>query len=1068
MRVLLASTCLTPIALLFAMPAAAQTTITTARTTPVTTSTVNSGAPSDVTITSAGSVTVTSGTAVSLDSNNKVINQGTVQITNADNATGIGAVAGGSGSIENSGKIIVDETYTPTDTDNDGDLDGPFASGTNRAGIRTLGAFTGSITNLAAGTITVEGNDSFGIVLGGPLTGNLSTDGTIKVIGDRSVGVRTGDVTGAVRIAGTVTAQGLGASAVQINGNVSGALTLQGTISSTGYRYTTAPTDVSKLDADDLLQGGPAVSITGNVAGGVIVAIPPTISTTNPDVDADGIPDASEGSGAITSYGSAAAIQIGAAGNSVTLGPVANSAGFGLIIDGTATGTGVYTGVGGNGVVIGGLGGAVTVTNGMRVNGSVAATALNANATALRIGSGASVPVIQVGGTVTASGATAAGQTARAIVVDAGASVGTIRNSGSIKASSGADGGAIGIVDLSGGVTLVENSGAISATGATANSGRNVAIDLSANTSGATINQTVVTTATAPSIVGDVKFGSGSDTLNLADGSMTGNALFGAGANKLTLSGDATMTGNAVFGAGADTMSLAGTSVFKGTADFGGGADTLTLTGTSVFSGTLANAGNLAVTVTGGTFGVSGTGTTAIGSLSVGATGALGVTIDTTTNTATKYVVAGNASFVTGSTLAITVNGLITTTNNFTVVSAGSITGAGNLTASSVTLPYLYKSGIATGGPANEITISISRKTATELGLNRSGASAYDAIYAALGTDAKVAGALLNITNADAFKSTIRSMLPDHAGGAFEAVTSGSRALGRMLTDGGAPFSDQGNWGYWIEQVAFGRAKSIGNTASYDVNGWGTSGGAEYKTKLGNFGLALAYIHGNDEDNGSDNVVSSDQYELAAYWRGEWAGLRPFARVSAAKVDFAGTRQFTGASGTEAVSRTADGKWGGKLYSATGGASYEGAVGRLTFRPIVSLDYYRLTEDAYTETGGGTAFNLIVDKRVSDELAGNASLAVGLAFGSKEDGWFHAEVEGGRRQILSGDLGATTAKFAGGQSFTLVPDARTSGWIGRVRASGGSEGFRLGAEVGGEEQQGRAAISLRATLQLGF
>ena len=67
-----------------------------------------------------------------------------------------------------------------------------------------------------------------------------------------------------------------------------------------------------------------------------------------------------------------------------------------------------------------------------------------------------------------------------------------------------------------------------------------------------------------------------------------------------------------------------------------------------------------------------------------------------------------------------------------------------------------------------------------------------------------------------------------------------------------------------------GGSKSFLNTASYDINGWGTSGGAEYKTKLGNFGLSLAYLHGNDNDNGTDNTVSSDQYEVAAYWRGDW------------------------------------------------------------------------------------------------------------------------------------------------------------------------------------------------------
>ncbi|MGN6818782.1 MAG: autotransporter outer membrane beta-barrel domain-containing protein, partial [Sphingomonas sp.] len=965
MRVLLASTCLTPVALFAANPAAAQSTISTAVTTPVKTSTANSGTPSDVSITSAGSVTVTSGTAVTIDSNNAVSNAGTIQITNADNATGIGTLAGVTGSINNTGKIIVDETYTPTDTDNDGDLDGPFASGTGRAGIRTGGAFTGSITNASGASITVEGNNSYGILLGGPLNGNLSTDGTITVTGNNSAGIKTGDINGNARVAGTITATGGNASAVLINGNVSGALTLQGTISSTGYRYTTAPADPSKLDADDLLQGGPAVSITGNVAGGVILAIPPTTSTTDPDVDKDGIPDASEGSAVITSYGSAAALQIGASGNSVTLGPVANTAGYGLIINGSATGNGVYAGVDANGVVIGGQGGAVTVTNGMQSTGTIAATSNTANATALRIGSGATVPTIVNSGIVSAGGASTAGQLSQGIVVDAGANVTSIRNTGSIKATaSGTAAGATAIIDKSGSVTLVENGGAISASGADTTSTRNVAVDLSANTSGATVRQIVVASGTAPTIAGDVRFGSGNDTLDLGDGTMTGNATFGAGNNLLTMSGDATMTGNATFGAGNDAMTLAGTSVYTGAADFGGGSDTLTIGGTSSFAGTLTNASGLAVTVNGGSFTNTGTTPVSIASLAVTGGGTLGVTVNTTTNTATQYNVSGNASFDANSKLAIKLTGLVAGSGHYVVVNAGSITGASNLTASSIALPYMYKSSISTTGPANQIAIDIGAKTTTELGLNRSGSAAYNAIYAALSQDSKVGNSFLNITDATTFQTAIRQMLPDHAGGTFAAVSAGSRAIGRMLTDGGAPYVDKGKWGYWIEEVAYGGSKGFLNTASYDINGWGTAGGAEYKTKMGNFGLSLAYLHGNDDDNGTDNTVASDQYEVAGYWRAEFGGLRPFARVSAARVDFSSTRTFTGNDGTStAVELSNSSKWKGNMVSATGGASYEGAVGHLTFRPILSVDYYRLAEDAHTETGGGKAFDLSIDKR---------------------------------------------------------------------------------------------------------
>ncbi|WP_347574848.1 hypothetical protein [Sphingomonas sp. Ant20] len=239
-RILLASTCLMAV-----VPAHAQTTIETKRTDAVRTSTVKAGAPDAIRITTAGSVTPAGGTAVTIDSVHAVTNEGTVQVTNADNATGILAVAGTGGGITNSGKIIVDETYEATDVDKDGDLDGPFAAGSGRTGIRTAGAYSGAITN--TGAITVEGNESAGIWLGGPLSGALKTEGTIAVTGTNVVGVRTSDITGNVRLAGTVAAIGQGAVAVRLDGAITGALVVQGALGATGYRTTTAPADPSSL-----------------------------------------------------------------------------------------------------------------------------------------------------------------------------------------------------------------------------------------------------------------------------------------------------------------------------------------------------------------------------------------------------------------------------------------------------------------------------------------------------------------------------------------------------------------------------------------------------------------------------------------------------------------------------------------------------------------------------------------------------------------------------------------------------------------------------------------------------
>jgi hypothetical protein len=1075
MRLLFASTCLTSIACL-AASAAAQNVIDTKRTTAVRTSTIKNGAPDDVRITSAGTVQPTSGAAVTVDSANKVTNEGTVQVTNADGAAGIIAAAGGLGSITNAatGKIIVDETYEPTDVDKDGDLDGPFASGRNRFGIQTLGAFTGNIVN--NGAITVEGNDSAGVALGGKLTGALTTDGTVTVTGDRSVGVRTGEVTGAVRLAGTISARGKDAVGALIGGDLSGPLVVQGAIGSTGYRNTTAPSDVSKLDVDDLLQGGPALVIAGNVAGGVILAVPPKdASATDNDEDKDGIEDAKEGSAAVTSYGSAAAVQVGAADRAVTLGPVAGTGtGHGLVIDGNVSGLGVYSGVNANAITIGGLGGAVSLSNGMTVNGTVTATAVGANATAVRIGSGASVPEIRVGGTVAANGGGAANQQAIAIQVDQGANVTTLRNGGAIKATAaGADGSATAIIDRSGRVALVENSGAIAATGATATSDRNVAIDLRANGAGATVRQVAVASGvTPPSIAGDILFAGGADTLDLADGGYAGKVSFGAGNNRLALSGDATFNGRATFGGGNDAVALAGSSVFTGVADFGGGADTLTIGGTAKFSAALANAGGLSVRVDGGLFEVTGTGRSAVGSLAIGANGTLGVTIDTASGAGSGLDVAGVASFEKGTKVAVRLTGTANAEGQFVIVRAGSLTGAANLTSNDLSLPFLYKSTLV-APTATELAVSIKRKTATELGLNRSGASAYDAIYTALGKDQKVAGAVLALRDGDAFRRTVQAMLPDHAGGVFEAVTGGSRATARFLSDSGAPFKDEGGWAYRLESVGWGRAKSIGDTASYDLTGVGFSGGAEAKTKLGRFGFSLAYLHGEVSDGETDNEVMTDSYEAALYWRAAGKQFQPYARVSAAKVDLSGQRRFdellppaNGSSSTTApVSRAS---WDAELYSATAGLSYQGGVGRFTFRPKAQIDYHRLNEDGYTEKGGGKALDLTVDKRKSDELSGEAALALGVVFGEADAGWFQAELEGGRREILSGGLGATTARFADGKPFTLTPEERTSGWLARLRGVGGTEYFRLAGELSGEEQQGRAAVAARVTLQIGL
>ena len=333
----------------------------------------------DIHITSTGSVKPAGGAAVTIDSNNSVKNEGTIAIQGANGATGILANTNLAGGITNSGTITIDENYTPTDTDSDGDIDGPFAQGSNRFGIHVLGGgtFTGDILN--SGTITVEGNESAGIAIDSALDGSLTSTGKVSVLGDNSVGIRAAAVSGDVTIGSgsSTTVQGQNSIGVLLGGDIGGALVIQGTVSSTGYRSTTAPADVSKLDSDDLLQGGSAVVISGSVAGGILLDAKPVDTDPNQtDEDHDGIPDANETTASVTTFGSAPALAIGSATQDITIGAVQSSTyGHGLVIKGSVSGQGVYNGVGATGISIGGTGHEVNVAGGMSIFGTVSATA---------------------------------------------------------------------------------------------------------------------------------------------------------------------------------------------------------------------------------------------------------------------------------------------------------------------------------------------------------------------------------------------------------------------------------------------------------------------------------------------------------------------------------------------------------------------------------------------------------------------------------------------------------------------------------------------------------------------
>jgi hypothetical protein len=1041
MRLALTATCITTLATLLATEARADTTVSTATTAPLQTSTAG-----NITITADGSIAPASGTAVTINSNNTVSNAGKITFTGVNNAAGIVATGGLTSSITNTGTISLDETYTRTDANGDGVLDGPYAQGTNRYAIRIDGTapFVGAINN--SGIITVDGNNSAGIYVSPAVTGNFSSTGagSITVTGNNSYGIRLGEVTGKVLVSNAIGVLGGGAVGLALTDDVTGQVVVHGSATTTGYSSISLPTDITKLTPEDVQQSGSAMLVQGSISGGLLLAAAPTDTTnTTIDADNDGVADATESTSSLLTYGAAPSLMIGSAANPITLGVFGGNTN-GLIVNGSVAGVGVYSGVGATGAQIGGLGGTVTINGGISVGGQITGASNGGAAYGLHLGAGTTTPTLTVSGGIIAGASATAGGTATALQIDAGASLPTITNSGSISATLTANTGmAAAIRDNSNTLNSVTNTGAILASN-TANTAR--AIDVSGNTAGFTFTQQLAsaTATNIPGISGAIVTGSGDDHIIASAGLIQSKVSLGAGNDTIVLSGNTSASIDAVMGDGNDSISLSGTSIYLGTVDFGAGNDSLTIGTGSGFFGQIVNGGpNVAVALNGGTLAFNTTQPTTIGSLAVTG-GTIGAVIDPSTGQHTVINVTGPTSITSATTLKISVVKFGETQGAYTILQSGSLTGSNKLTLAIDSLPYLLTGSLVANDAAGTVGVAVTRKTATELGFRPSEAAAYNAIFSAIESNATLSDLFLGLTDRDPALLRYREMLPDHAGGVFDVLSSGSRML--APTESATPWAQLGRVSLWVQQ-GFWDAHQDGNaTPGNGGTGWGLTGGGDIAIgDNSRIGASIGYIHGDVRDSG-DNEVFANQFGGGVHWLSDWSNFHLGAYANAGYVRLSERRSLTALEETSPSVLISKSRWNAVNFAAGGKASYEITAGTFYLRPSAGITYNRLSEGSHSDSGGGAAFDLIVDKRTSSEFAATGMLAAGLHFGNTIDPdatTFRFELEGGRRQILSSNLDATTAHFAGGNDFTLLPEDRKSGWTGGANASLGSSSFRF-------------------------
>jgi len=1125
-------------------------------TTPIATSTADSGTPGDITINDDGEIDVsgTPGAAIiTVDSNNSVTNEGSLIAEDTDNVTAIHVTTGRVLDITQNGAIQLIEDYEREDADDDDDADGPLAIGTGRFGILVDdgAAFEGDILIGSTGYIQVEGNDSGGVIVNPLIDGNFENAGSVFVTGDNAAGVRLAEgVTGDVRLTGAISATGQNAAGLEITGDIGGAFTLEGSVSSTGFSSTgqtnyIAPSNVDedtdpvedRLDADDLYDNDVSVRITGSIANGILINGAVDTFTSEEDTEdetKDTVDDFDEnrGTGRIYSYGTGIALDIAATDSDITLGPVTETirdtldddddddvdevlAVFtydqGLINRGTIFANGINIGFDATALSIRGAedgSATVTVQGGMLNSGLISATAYEADALAFHLGAYADLGTLENSGTISATTYTLSDNLATALRVDEGAELGALTNSGTISAKSNGYGGIVtAILDSSGTLTSIENTGTISATLVSdgredLGNGQARAIDLSAQTSGATLLQYERTPVedingddeideddvADPYLIGDILFGSGDDSFTILGGYVVGDTDFGAGTSNFVLD-SATYSGDINFGD--EITATVSNATLVGDMQFGSAAGTFRIENDSDVGGNFYSTGSLlALSIDGSDVAFEEDTSLELASLTVSGTTQLAFQIDPKTlRTTPFFVVDGTASLSDGLSVKPVLTSLVSDDFIVPLISAGTLDFSGDSETVTTDLPWIYTVTLeAPDSDPNQLNLDFHLKSASELKLDRNQSNAYAAVLEVATSDDDIGSAVTELTTEKDFLQAYNLLLPQRTDAATRYLESQSNAAFSSLSEHLAlnrVTSEAGN-GAWIQEN-FSTVDVTGSTDGPGYNGRGLGVSLGYDRPL--FGLDAVGIMGTmtdgrfEEKTGGQNPVTMKSFGVGLYASDMIGPVNLQAATLYSDIGHSSYRSVAIGDYTSEVS----GEWDGSSTSASLLATSMLGSGPLQLTPRAGIDYFSLDQDAYQESASN-GLNLAVSDAHTEKVTASAGIAlswtwrpnagprqVGPAleqFGSNvsAEPMVRGTLDLGYRSTLSTTPYEVQANFVGyEEQFTLrsteeFGDAATVG----VSMIAGSEYLKLRLGVSGEFSDEATVATANASVKLRF
>ncbi|MEO1554306.1 MAG: autotransporter domain-containing protein, partial [Pseudomonadota bacterium] len=610
----------------------------------------------------------------------------------------------------------------------------------------------------------------------------------------------------------------------------------------------------------------------------------------------------------------------------------------------------------------------------------------------------------------------------------------SLTNSGVISAGSfGESGNVYAIRDESDTLTEITNTGLLSAfhtsDGTTvSDTGVTRAIDLSNSTQDITFTQMLATPTddvngddfinssdvSAPTLVGDILFGSGNDTLVATSGAIAGDTDFGMGdaimelsdvgyAGDVTLSDgtnavsltDSTFTGDIIVG-GTSTIFDLTRSAYEGQLISDGGLDTLTAIDTDLLL-TVDTAATL------NTFSLTGD-------------SVLHVDLDPqAANSPATLTVSDTATLGESVIIRPDLQGISSTDFTHTLIDAGTLVFDGTLDDSLIEgAPFLYTVAlVANDDDRDTLDLEFTLKTPEELELDLNQAAAYSSVLDVFSSDDELGAALAEVTEGTEFYQIYNLLLPQRTDAATRYLSSQSSAafgaLGNRIK--ALSSSEDKPFGLWAQEYF----TSIDIDADTDVPGYNGSGlgfAAGLDSRLGFLdviGLHVNYSSGDfEEKTGGSNPVTTSSFGIGLYAK-ESLGPLDFAVASQlSSVDFNSRREIE--IDTLAFNQTAE--WTGTSAMTSASIASEFEAGLFYARPQISVDYFALEQDGYSE-GGDERLALEIGAADTDRTTATAVLDLGarLPVGDRNPAFIIPEVSIGYRSEISSTPYETTARF---------------------------------------------------------